>query len=267
VKALVNGRTAVEVAVNDRGLLYGDGLFETMAVIEGQARELERHLRRLLLGCRRLAIAPPDETTLRQEVDEICHGAGRAVLKLIVTRGTGGRGYRPPAHGRSTRILLLDAWPDYPPEYRTQGIAATCCHTRLGVNPYLAGLKHLNRLEQITARGEWQDEFQEGLMLDAEDRVVEGTMSNVFAVCKGALHTPEVTRAGVAGIMRERILHCAIAQGIAVHTRTMRLEEIRAADGLFFCNSLIGIWPVQRLDDRRFEDPPLTRRLMDLLDA
>jgi 4-amino-4-deoxychorismate lyase len=266
MKALVNGHAASDLALNDRGLLYGDGLFETIAVLDGRPREFERHLRRLLNGCQQLAIAPPDKATLIEEVGDICLGVDRAVLKLIVTRGPGGRGYRPVVQGHSTRILLLDAWPGYPSEYRTRGIDATCCRTRLGRNARLAGLKHLNRLEQVIARGEWQDEFQEGLMLDTEDQVIEGTMSNVFAVCKDSLHTPEITYAGVAGIMRERILECAARRCIAVHVHPMSLNEIRAADGLFFCNSLIGIWPVRRLDDRRFDDQPLSSRFMELLE-
>jgi 4-amino-4-deoxychorismate lyase len=265
--ALVDGHPCFHLALNDRGLLYGDGLFETIAVIDSYPRDLDRHLRRLLGGCERLAITPPDIALLKREVVQICAGANRAVLKIIVTRGQGGRGYRPVPQGHSTRILLLDEWPDYPHHYRDRGIAATCCRTRLARSVLLAGLKHLNRLEQVMARGEWQDEFQEALVLDTEGLLVEGTMSNVFVIQNDALHTPELRYAGVAGIMRERIVECAMAKGIPVHARAMTLADIESADALFFCNSLIGIWPAQRLNNRQFSDHRLTRALTELLDA
>jgi 4-amino-4-deoxychorismate lyase len=262
---LVNGHPASTIAVSDRGLLYGDGLFETIAVMDGRPSELDRHLRRLLNGCHKLAIAPPDTSALRREITQLCAGAERAVLKIIVTRGQGGRGYRPAGQGQPTRILLLDPWPDHPRHYRDQGILATTCRTRLARNPCLGGLKHLNRLEQILARGEWQDEYQEGLLLDTQGRVVEGTMSNVFVVRDDALHTPGLKYAGVAGIMRERILECAKQANVAVHIRGLALHEVETAQAMFFCNSLIGIWPVRRLNDWPFGDHPLIRELMGLL--
>ncbi len=263
---LVNGCSTATIAVNDRGLLYGDGLFETMAVVGERPRELDRHLRRLLNGCRRLAIVPPDESILRREITRTCAGAERAVLKIIVTRGQDSRGYRPAERGKPTRILMLSPWPVYPVHYRHEGIVATRCQTRLACNPRLAGLKHLNRLEQVLARGEWQDEYQEGLLLDTNDQLVEGTMSNVFLIKGDSLHTPELKHAGVAGIMRERILDCAATAGIAAHIRNLTFQDVEAAQALFFCNSLIGIWPVRRLDDLSFGDHRLTRELMNLLD-
>lgn len=263
--ALIDGHAMSHLALNDRGLLYGDGLFETIAIIDGHPRELDRHLRRLLSGCERLAIEPPELPVLEREVARICAGAGRAVLKIIVTRGQGGRGYRPVVQGHSTRILLLDQWPDYSRHYRDQGIAATRCRTRLARSPLLAGLKHLNRLEQVMARGEWEDEFQEALVLDTEGLLVEGTMSNVFVIQGDALHTPALQHAGVAGIMRERVLEYAVGKSIPLYVRAMTLADIETAEALFFCNSLIGIWPVQRLDNRRFGDHRLMSELTEVL--
>lgn len=263
---LVNGLTASTLALNDRGLLYGDGLFETIAVVGGSPRELDRHLRRLANGCHKLAITPPDPPTLRREVARVCTGTERAVLKIIVTRGQGGRGYRPAGQGDPTRILLLDSWPDHPVRFREEGIAATYCQTKLARNPRLAGLKHLNRLEQVLARSEWQDEYQEGLVLDTEDRVVEGTMSNVFVIRDDELRTPALEYAGVAGIMRERIIECAAQADLPVRVHAMTADDIEAAQAMFFCNSLIGIWPVRRLDRRSLGDHRLIREMISLLD-
>lgn len=263
---LVNGRTDSTLSVHDRGLLYGDGLFETIAVHHGLPCHWDRHLRRLLYGCQRLAIRPPDVSLLRREAVALCAGAERAVLKIIVTRGQGGRGYRPYGQGPPTRVLLLDSWPDYPRHYRDLGIAAMCCQTRLARNVRLAGIKHLNRLEQVLARGEWQDEYQEGLLLDTDDRVVEGTMSNVFIVHGDALHTPDLSYAGVAGIMRERVLACADVMGVVAHVRHLTLSDVHMAQGVFFCNSLIGVWPVRRFSGQVFGEHRLVQELMQRLD-
>jgi 4-amino-4-deoxychorismate lyase len=264
---LVNGLNQSTLSLNDRGLLYGDGLFETIAVVDGSPLELDRHVRRLHKGCERLTIEPPDLSLLNAEAAQLCAGAERAVLKIILTRGQGGRGYRPPAATPPTRILLLNPWPDYPQDYREHGISATLCRTRLARNPLLAGVKHLNRLEQVLARAEWRDEYQEGLLLDTDGLVVEGTMSNVFAVCEETLHTPALNVAGVAGIMRERILEQAAGAGLAVTIGDLRLHDIARAQALFFCNSLIGIWPVRQFGDRSFNDHPLVRELMHRLEV
>ncbi len=264
--ALVNGRRDSALALNDRGLLYGDGLFETIAVQRGIPCHWDRHLRRLLNGCQRLAIRTPDASLLRDESTALCAGVERAVLKIIITRGQGGRGYKPYGQGPPTRVLLRDSWPDYPGHYRDQGIVATRCQMRLARNVRLAGIKHLNRLEQVLARGEWQDEYQEGLLLDTDDRVVEGTMSNVFIIQNDALHTPELNHAGVAGIMRERILACAAEMGLAAYIRQLMLSDIQTAQAVFFCNSLIGIWPVRRLDRQVFGEHRLVWELMRRFD-
>lgn len=261
--SLVNGRETPSLGIKDRGLLYGDGLFETIAVLNGTPLELERHLKRLRAGCERLGIAAPDANLLKQEVMQVCARTARAVLKIIITRGQGGRGYRPAGQGEPTRIVMTDPWPEYPRAYYTQGIDVRFCQLRLARNPQLAGIKHLNRLEQVLARGEWQDDYQEGLLLDSEGLVIEGTTSNVFIVRDHELHTPALEQAGVAGIMRARILEAAAELGISAHVRALRVSDIEAAEAMFFCNSLIGVWPARRCGDRRLGDHPLLRELID----
>ncbi|CAG7857314.1 partial 4-amino-4-deoxychorismate lyase, partial [biofilm metagenome] len=176
---LINGIEADHLPINDRGLHYGDGLFETIEVSEGHPVFLEQHLQRLTAGCSTLMIPIPDLPTLRDEVYRVCHGFQQAVLKVIITRGSGGRGYRPPDNAAPTRIVSLHSFPDYPINFAEDGINARFCSTRLGLNPALAGIKHLNRLEQVMARAEWNlPGIQEGLMLDLNDHVIEGTMTN-----------------------------------------------------------------------------------------
>jgi 4-amino-4-deoxychorismate lyase len=265
---LVNGRFGDRVSAADRGLSYGDGLFETLAVRDGRACYWDRHMARLRQGCERLGMAPVDPGLLAEEAAQLCDGSARAVLRIIVTRGCGGRGYRPPRQAVATRILQRHAPPAYPPANALTGIEARVCSLRLGRNPRLAGIKHLNRLEQVLARAEWNDDnIAEGLMLDPDGNLVEGTMSNVFLVRDATLVTPELSQCGVAGVVRGRLLELAAAAGINTAVRQVPLTELEHATEVFVCNSLIGIWPVTRLPGRALAVGELTGRLREWLAA
>lgn len=256
----IDGQAAETLPLTDRGLHYGDGLFETLAVRGGRIPRLGMHLDRLREGCRRLGMPLPDEPQLCRELDTALHGQLQAVLKLMVTRGSGGRGYRPPLEAQVSRVMLRYPWPDYPADWSEQGIELRICRTRLGCNPALAGLKHLNRLEQVMARAEWSEGAPEGLMLDTEERVIEGTMTNVFASPgPGLLVTPELDQAGVAGVMRRHILEQAQQAGIRVEIRSLSLAELIAQQEIFMCNSIAGIWPVNRIDTRSYGIGPMTQ--------
>ncbi len=265
IKALVNGEVADKLSLSDRGLHYGDGVFETIAVKRGYAEHLSSHLKRLTLGCRTLGIEAPAVDLLLDEIAWICRDSDYAVLKIIITRGQGSRGYRPNTSIHPTRIVTLHPWPRYSPNFYERGILATVCKARLSRNPLLAGIKHLNRLEQVIARSEWRDEFQEGFMLDTDDAVIEGTMSNFFTVCDERLVTPRLNQAGVAGVMREQILVCAGKLGISTSIRELKLCDVQAADSVFCCNSIIGIWPVRSLGQIDFGRSPIISILMDEL--
>jgi 4-amino-4-deoxychorismate lyase len=265
-KILINGQPSYEISITDRGLQYGDGLFETIAICGGKAVLYKLHLKRLEVGCRRLAVPVPRREVLDKEVINLCRGISRGVLKIIVTRGSGGRGYRPPSQPQSTRILSIHPWPDYPSVFAEQGVALRICCTPLGHNPSLAGIKHLNRLEQVLARSEWNDPMiPEGLMLDSQEQAIAGTMSNLFIAQKGSLQTPDLSRCGVAGVMREFILGQASALGVKVAVRSLTLADIKRAEELFVCNSLIGLWPVRYLEETQYPLGSLTQRLRYLI--
>jgi len=258
--AWVNGEPAETLDLADRGLQYGDGLFETLAVRDGQIRRLDLHLARLQDGCARLSLPMPDTSLLRREVLSAAEGEPRAVLKLMLTRGQGGRGYRPPQPPSVTRMVFRHPWPDYPADWYTNGVELRICTTRLAVGSPLAGVKHLNRLEQVLARAEWDDGAQEGIMLDAEDRVVEGTMSNLFASpAEGRLVTPDLNRSGVAGVTRCHILARAKAEGVVVEVCDMSLDELLTSREIFVCNSIAGVWPVRRIGSRDYAVGRMTR--------
>ncbi len=264
----INGVAADCVDTADRGLLFGDGLFETMAVRNGRVSSWSRHMARLLAGCERLGIPAVDTGQFADEAGELLAGAGHGVLKAIVTRGSGGRGYRVPEKAAPRRILQLHPWPGFPPAARETGVAVRLCTTRLCHNPLLAGIKHLNRLEQVLARREWDDpQIGEGLLLDVENRLVEGTMSNLFIVRGEQLLTPDLSRCGVAGIMRSIILEQAQRQSLKVEICTLDSSDLLEADEVFLCNSLIGIWPVSAVDERPYRKGAITIRLQQLLEA
>jgi 4-amino-4-deoxychorismate lyase len=260
---LVNGRQQEVVSACDRGLLYGDGVFETLAVKNGQALEFVWHLERLALGCRRLAIPCPAEEVLQREVDQLCTGQTRAILKIIVTRGTGARGYLAPRKPEVTRILCLSPWSDFPARFYREGVRVRRCQQRLCDNPALTGIKHLNRLEQVMARNEWHyPEVAEGLMCDYADNLIEATASNIFIVDAGILQTPDLSKAGIEGVMRRRILQLAQDTGIKNQILPIPLQKLEDADEIFLCNSLIGIWPVRQIGKMRFGVGRITRRLL-----
>ena len=258
----IDGERTVKLPVADRGLQYGDGLFETLAVHHGRIILLSHHLDRLQEGCGRLVMPMPDRDLLQKELSTAAEGQEDAVLKLVLTRGSGGRGYRPPSATVVRRILFLHPWPDYPVIWAEEGIRVRLCETRLALQPKLAGIKHLNRLEQVLARSEWSesDGFQEGLMLDLDGMVVEGTMSNVFASPReGVLVTPDLSHCGVAGVMRRHLLESARGARVEVQVKPLSLAELQGCAEIFLSNSLMGVWPVAELEGRRHAVGPMNR--------
>ena len=264
---LINGLFSETVPVQDRGLHYGDGVFETIAIQNGKPLCWEAHFLRLQEGCNRLGMPCPSMALLVSEMQRLPLTGPRCVVKIMVTRGAGGRGYRPPgSEAVPTRIFGVYPWPDFPPEYATDGIKARICSTRLGVSPQLAGIKHLNRLEQVLARSEWDDpDIAEGLMLDIHGMVIEGTMSNVFCIKDNVLITPELSACGIAGIIRQCILEISAHLNMQISIRTFTAAEFFTADELFFCNSVIGVWPVREIEQRVFTVGPRTREIRELL--
>jgi 4-amino-4-deoxychorismate lyase len=261
---LINGEQRSQLDVADRGLHYGDGVFETIAVRDGKPQLWQAHMARLTEGCARLKIAEPDQQLLLNEAQQLCDDSDSAVLKIIVTRGVGGRGYRAPTTQEPTRIVANYPWPEYADDntpYRLQ-----FCHTPLGHNPALAGIKHLNRLEQVLARNEWSDDtIHEGLMSDCDGNVIEGVSSNLFAVRGGALLTPDVSRCGISGVMRGKVLMLAKELGIPFTITTIHRDEIVGMDGLFITNSILGIRPVAQLEQTRYRENAITTRLVEAL--
>lgn len=255
---------AKALPISDRGLHYGDGLFETMRVIGGKVRLMDLHLARLARGAIQLGIPLVDPVGLRTYLESKAVSMQEGILKLILTRGCGGRGYQPPTEPQPQ--LILQAYP--PLDVAGQeGVTVRLCELRLARQPRLAGLKHLNRLEQVLARAEWSDPgIAEGLMLDSEGFLIEGVASNIFLVRDGKLRTPRLDQCGVAGVMRAHVMQRAHALGVEVGEVPLRLEDLLEAEEVFLTNSLHGIRPViQLVGHRTWPQGSLTSTLQNAL--
>ncbi|NOY63513.1 MAG: aminodeoxychorismate lyase [Gammaproteobacteria bacterium] len=269
---LVNGKASTQISLNNRGLHYGDGLFETIKIDNGQPLRWQQHMRRLQAGSERLGFTPVDTNLLRDEALQLCTNEQHAVLKIIITRGAAKRGYRPSQGLPCTRILELHPLHPYPAHYFTQGVALRWCTTRLGCNPLLAGLKHLNRLEQVMARDEWYEaDIFEGIMQDINGHVIEGTMSNLFIVRESQLLTPDLSACGVAGVVREQVLQIAQRLAIPLSVTTVTVQDLLRADELFITNALIGLLPVRKLEETLYpsasDAQSLTRRIANAMNC
>jgi 4-amino-4-deoxychorismate lyase len=257
-RVLVDGVSAETVSVFDRGLSYGDGLFETIRFVGGVAPLLSRHMQRLCESGERLQLPVPDAALLLREALIVADGLDQAVVRITVTRGLGERGYAPPAVPQPTRVVSAFAAPVMQGDAYIHGIRLRWCETRLALQPLLAGMKHLNRLEQVLARAEWSDpSVADGLMCDTDSSVIAATMANLFAVVDGALVTPSVARCGVAGVARAEIL----ATQAAVHVGNLSRKDLLRADEVFLSSSVRGILPVQAVDDTVYVPGPVTRAL------
>lgn len=246
---LINGVAATRLSVDDRALAYGDGLFETIAWLERGPQHWDAHFARLRDGAQRLGIACPAEHLWREDIERAARGlpeGDRAVLKLVLTRGEGRRGYAPPEEAQPTRIVAFHAWPA--PDDPAAGFEVIECGTRLGINPTLAGIKHLNRLEQVLGAQEVVSaDAREGIMCNVRGEIIAGTSANLFLVRRRRVLTPPVTECGIAGIVRQALIDNARRLGLRVEQRRLGNEDLAACDELFFTGSLRGIRSAQRL--------------------
>lgn len=266
VVALVNGGPPGTALLTSRALHYGDGVFRTLLRFEGQWLDFDRHYVRLVQDCRPLGLDPPHVGQLLAELEAL--GGGRsapAVGKILLARSGAGRGYAPTTR-QCDRILLRYPAPKYPASCWVEGIAAVRSPVTLAEQPQLAGAKHLNRLENVLAARGWPPDVQEALMTDAQGRVICGSRSNLFWVEDGRLLTPRLTRCGVAGLMRSRLIEAARSFGLVAEPVEAPFERLLAADEAFVCNSVIGVWPLRRIDGRDYGAPgPVSRRLQELI--
>ncbi|MFK8019223.1 MAG: aminodeoxychorismate lyase [Pseudomonadales bacterium] len=269
---LVNGLWQDHISLDDRAVHYGDGLFETMRVVDGKIPLLPRHIDRLEEGAARLLFA-----TDRSQITDMLNvylrevpGKSSLTLKLIASRGSSQRGYRPAVGQPATIAIKASTYVSRVSEaQREQGVSARLCNTRLGRNSLLAGLKHLNRLEQVLAQAEWNDpHIFEGIMLDSDDYLVEGTMSNLFFVLAGKLYTPQLTDSGVKGVMREELVEFFTqSTGLSPVEGRFKLDTLADAKEVFVCNSSFGAVPLVSCEKATWRPGDFVRRAQEHIDV
>lgn len=268
---LFDGRAGEQMGalalLTDRGLHYGDGLFETIACPGGRPRFLAEHLDRLARGCEVLSIPFRAFDELAREITQLAAERERSLLKVLVTRGPAtARGYAPRGDERPSRIVLRYGWPEEDPRRAAEGVAVRVAAFTLAENPPLAGLKHLNRLEQVLARAELRGSADdEALLLSRSGCLVSGTMSNVFVVRGERIATPRLDRCGVAGVMRRVVMRAAAEAGIAVEEARLTRRDLDESEEVFLTNARIGIWPVRALGTRGLAPGPLTKQVQRLI--
>lgn len=262
---LINGQRADTLAATDRGLAYGDGVFETIAIVAGQPALWDLHLKRLVIGCDQLGFTPPSVELLNQDLAAL-KMPQTGILKLIVTRGSGGQGYAPPECPQPARIIQVLSPRTRPKEWRYKGVEVRWCQTRLAAQPALAGIKHLNRLEQVLARQEWQEpEIAEGLMCDSEGALVEATAANLIIEHNKEWIIPLGNACGVEGVMQSYLIDLARQWSIPITRRIFWPDEITAQTAMYLCNSLIGIWPVHCIEGQSLTLSPYIGSILDHL--
>tara|TARA_R110002073_G_scaffold2938_4_gene19275 strand:+ start:37857 stop:38693 length:837 start_codon:yes stop_codon:yes gene_type:complete len=268
------------IPANDRGLAYGDGVFETLRLSASGAPLRALHKERMRQGAARLSIPFDGETfdryldALIEEKVEGANGASSAaaqqsgVAKIILTRGSGGRGYAAPAAMSPRWITQRFPFVSRPARQRDDGLALGLCREPVADLPSLAGLKHLNRLDQVLAQQQVSAAgWDEGMLLDQRGRPLELTSMNLFFRFANELFTPDLRSAGVAGVARAWCLQHASSHGVTCRQQNVSLSRLREADEVFACNSVAGILPVRKLALWQWPVGKLARSLQREFDA
>lgn len=263
---LINGAPGSTINADDRGLAYGDGVFRTLRMQAGRPFCWERQFAKLQRDCSAIRISCPSALVLSSELQQLGKTQAEGIAKIIITRGVSARGYAPSAQSEATRVVSITPATAYPADYAKQGVRVHVCKMRLGHQLLLAGIKHLNRLENVLAASEWQDkDVPEGLLSDMSGFVISGTRSNLFMLRGNILYTPNLSRCGVAGVQRDRVMDWAKQHGVSCNVADFHLDELVGADEIFLVNSVFGLWPVREVAGYRRTTHPLAWKIQEWL--
>ena len=275
---LINGSFDATISPFDRGFAYGDGVFRTLVMRNGVPESWPQHYQKLVADCAAINIVCPSAELLMSDLQQLFlidaqSDKKSSVAKIIITRGEGNRGYTPPAITAPMRVVTKSPMPEYPETRFTDGVNLTVCETRLAAQPLLAGIKSLNRLENVLARMEWNEHtfndiaISDGILLDANDNVIECTAANIFARFSNTLITPSLTQCGIAGITRQRIIELAHTLSLKISIETFSLEKLLMADEVIICSSLYGAFQVQSIQEKFIKTASLATNIRGALRA
>ena len=273
--SLINGEFSKHISVIDRGLSYGDGLFETMSWSYLDDEKVlgvefwDRHIERIKQGCLITKIKLPPTEILTNYKEKILNesfrkGIKNGILKIVITRGIGGRGYKFEKEIVPTVIFLSFPSKEINKKTLYRGVKLRFCEFPIFENSMLAGLKHLNRIDSVMARSEWEeDEFFDGVMLDNSDSIIDGTMTNLFFSKNNVLYTPIIKKSGINGIMRQVVIDNAKLFFKEVCEIEIKRRTISTFDEMFVTNSVIKILPVTHLSNKKFKITNATKEMIN----
>lgn len=267
INYLINGSFDHIISPFDRGFAYGDGVFRTMKMVDGLPENWPQHYQKLVADCAAINIVCPSAELLMSDLQQLFSSVDMsenqlAVAKIIITRGEGNRGYTPPAITAPMRVVTKSPMPEYPAQRFATGVNLHVCEMRVAVQPLLAGIKSLNRLENVLARMEWNDQnIADSILLDTNDNVIECTAANIFARFGDTLITPSLMQCGVAGITRQRIIDIVPTIPLKISIETFNLKKLLAADELIICNSLYGAWQVCSIQEKAIKTGALAANI------
>lgn len=264
---LINGSFNGVISALDRGLAYGDGIFRTLKIRNGIPAHWPLHYQKLVEDCSAIGIVCPSADVLMSDFNQLfVPDEVVSVAKIIITRGEGERGYKPSPIASPMRVVTKSTLPDYPESNFTEGVHLYVCETRIGHQAKLAGVKHLNRLENVLARMEWSEpELADGIMLDIEGNVIECTAANIFARFDDVLVTPKLDLCGVAGITRMQILSRAPTLNLNTKIEKMDLKKLLSADEIILSNSLYGAWQVRSIANEKWKQQTLAANIREAI--
>lgn len=268
---LVNGDFSLSISPLDRGFSYGDGVFRTMAMRNGMPENWPLHYQKLVADCAVIGIVCPSAELLISDLQLLFMQDATAtntaeVAKIIISRGEGERGYAPPAITMPTRVIIRSAMPLYAAANYVRGVDLHLCATHMAQQAQLAGIKHLNRLENVLARMEWRDEaIFDGVMTDQSGYVIECTMSNIFARFDDQLITPDLSQCGVAGITRQRIIWLESILALSIEVEQLSMARLLEADEVIICNSLYGAFQVHTIGTKTWPQHALAATIRKAL--
>ena len=265
---LVNGSSATTVSAQDRGLTLGDGLFTTLYLKNHQPTLWSYHVARLREGCARLKLPLPDFDLLYEQCSQLATDYDEACGKIIITRGAGGRGYSPQGCDTPTVIVSAHSYPIHYHDWQLGGICLEVAEQRLGCQPMLAGLKTLNRLEQVLLKNELDERgIPEAIVLDWQEHVVEAVTANLFWRKGEQIFTPDLKLAGVCGVMRAFVIQQLTSWQYKVTPVSTGLSALLDADEVWITNALMGVVPVTGIKDVKYQDHRFVKRLQNALAA
>ena len=274
--SLINGIFKKNISVLDRGLAYGDGIFETMNWRVSKPNKVqiygvefwERHLERLKIGCNKIKLPMPSKDLLNSYKNKILKKSlesniNSGVLKIIITRGVGGRGYKYESNLKPTIIFLSFPAKTIDQKLYNTGVKVKLCKTDILENKRISGIKHLNRLDSVIARSEWNNNYFEGLFLDKSGNLLEGTMTNIFFIKNKILYFPNLKSCGIEGIMSQVIKEKTNLFFEGFMERNLKFSEINNFDAMFLTNSIIKVVPVKYLENVSFTITDELRSLVE----